>query len=326
MRELLATEALEALGVPTSRTFSIIETGEELWRGDEPSPTRSAALVRMQASHIRIGTFQRAAYEGNAEGIRRLVAHCAEHYGVGEGEPEGFLGDTIDRVANTGAAWWVAGFVHGVLNTDNIVVTGDSFDYGPWRFLEAHDPGKVAAYFDQTGLYAFARQPEALSWNLTRLAECLLLAWEDAHDGLVAALEAFPARFEAHLVRRTHVHLGLAAGEGDAARERVRLLYKAMRETAAPHHATLDALAAGERPAITDWTVEPWREALAALESAARIATCDASLPSMAYSTVEALWEPIAASDDWAPLMDHVAALRAYGAARAEANERAPAG
>ena len=325
VRELLATEALEALGVPTSRTFSIVETGEKLWRGDEPSPTRSAALVRMQRTHVRIGTFQRLAFEGDKASIRRLVGYCAETYGLGRGEPVAFLREVIDRVADTGAAWWVAGFVHGVLNTDNIVVTGDSFDYGPWRFLEAHDPGKVAAYFDQTGLYAFARQPEALSWNLTRLAECLLLAWEEAHDGLVEVLEGFASRFEAHLVRRTHDRLGLLPVEADAARERVRLLYRAMRETAAPHHATLDALAADARPPVTDWGVPAWQEALAALAEARRESTVEARTPSMAIGKVEALWDAIASADDWSPLYEHVHALRRFGAARAAAPDRANA-
>ena len=324
VRERLATEMLEALRVPTSRTFSIIETGEQLWRGDEPSPTRSAVLVRLQHSHIRIGTFQRLAYEGNAEAIRRLVAHCAEHYGLGDGDPVRFLEAVSEGVARMGAAWWGAGFVHGVLNTDNINVTGESFDYGPWRFMEAYDPAKVAAYFDQTGLYAFARQPEALSWNLERLAECLLFAHDGTRDALIAVLERFPAMFEDALTRRTHERLGLEVD--DEARERTRLLYAAMRETQAPHQATFVDLAFGAGDPQGDYAGDAWRDALAAIRSGTPVESPGAArpgaVPDMGIETVEAVWSAIAERDDWEPLealLRDVATLGAWERARAGA-------
>ena len=321
VRELLASETLHAMGVPTSRTFSIVETGERLWRGDEPSPTRSAALVRLQNSHVRIGTFQRLAYEREPDAIVRLVAYCGETYGLGDGDPVRFLEAVVERVADTGAAWWVAGFVHGVLNTDNIVVTGESFDYGPWRFLEAHDPGKVAAYFDHSGLYAFARQPEALSWNLTRLAECLVYARDDAHDALVGVLEGFPARFEASLVARTHAALGLVPADGEAARGRVRLIYRAMRETGTPHHATLSALAGGaererldelQRSGMVDFGRDGWRDAVDAVRAARRgEAAAKPGPDGLPLERVERLWSAISEGDDWEPLMAYVRGLRA---------------
>ncbi len=180
VREILATEMLEALGVDTSKSFSLIETGEELVRGDEPSPTRSSVLVRLSHSHIRIGSFQRLRALGETDNVLRLLDHTVRTY-----MPEirhddtsqravAFLEEVCRRVARTGANWLAAGFVHGVLNSDNINVTGESFDYGPWRFLPANDPAFTAAYFDHSGLYSFGRQPEALFWNLTRLAECLV--------------------------------------------------------------------------------------------------------------------------------------------------------
>ena len=326
VRERLATEMLTALRVPTSRTFSIVETGESLWRGDEPSPTRSAVLVRLQHSHIRIGTFQRLAYEGNAEAIRQLVAHCAEHYGLGDGDPVRFLEAVLAGVARMGAAWWAAGFVHGVLNTDNINVTGESFDYGPWRFMEGYDPGKVAAYFDQTGLYAFARQPEALSWNLERLAECLLFAYAGTKDALIAVLEAFPSKFEAALVTRTHERLGLRESEPEAARERVRLLYAAMRETNAPHQRTFTTLASdGAEAAGEPFEREGWREALTAIRAAERREVAlerPDDPPDMGIDTVERVWNAIAERDDWQPLerlLDDVAAFGRWEAALVEA-------
>jgi uncharacterized protein YdiU (UPF0061 family) len=176
VREILATEMLEALGVNTSRTFSLIETGEALQRNDEPSPTRAAVMVRMSLGHIRIGTFQRLAYFGEAEAMRRLVDYClVEMFGVEPGDDP--VADFLERVvagtARMAAQFMVAGFVHGVLNTDNINVMGESFDYGPWRFAPTFDPGFTAAYFDHAGLYAYGRQPDAILWNVAQLAVSL---------------------------------------------------------------------------------------------------------------------------------------------------------
>jgi uncharacterized protein YdiU (UPF0061 family) len=177
VREVLAATMLESLGVPTSKPLSLVETGEALERGDEPSPTRSAVLVRLQHSHVRFGTFQRAAYFQRADLIEQLVEHVRAlyHPEVAEGDAPGLLAAIVEASARLTARWIAAGFVHGVLNTDNLNVTGESFDYGPWRFLPSYQPAFTAAYFDQTGLYSFARQPEAVFWNLTQLAGCLKL-------------------------------------------------------------------------------------------------------------------------------------------------------
>lgn len=178
MREALATGMLEALGVNTSKTFSIFETGEDLVRGDEPSPTRSAVLVRLSHSHIRIGTFQRLAFTKDVENLKKLLNFCLEHYypEISQDDPqavEKFFNAVCASVARTSAQWMLAGFVHGVLNTDNINITGESFDYGPYRFLPYYDHHFTAAYFDQSGLYAYGEQPRILMWNLNQLKECL---------------------------------------------------------------------------------------------------------------------------------------------------------
>lgn len=134
VREILATEMLEALGVHTSKTFSVIETGEELWRGDEPSPTRSAVLVRLSHSHIRFGTFQRIAYEDDADKMRRVVRYALDTLydgPTGDNDAALLLTLAVERMADLAASYMVAGFVHGVLNTDNMNITGESFDYGP---------------------------------------------------------------------------------------------------------------------------------------------------------------------------------------------------
>ncbi|OYW35111.1 MAG: selenoprotein O, partial [Brevundimonas sp. 12-68-7] len=191
VREVLAAAMLEARGVPTSRALSLIETGEALERGDEPSPARSAVLVRLQHSHVRFGTFQRAAFFGRADQVETLVEHVRAlyHPAVAPGDAPGLLAAIVDASARLTARWIAAGFVHGVLNTDNLNVTGESFDYGPWRFLPGYDPGFTAAYFDHSGLYAFARQPEAVFWNLTQLAGCLKLVAEA--EPLTEALNGF---------------------------------------------------------------------------------------------------------------------------------------
>lgn len=218
MREVLAATMLEAQGVPTSRAFSLIETGEALERGDEPSPTRSAVLVRLSHSHVRFGTFQRAAYLGRKDQIEALTEHVRSlyHPDVAAGDAPGLLRAVVEASAKLTARWIAAGFVHGVLNTDNLNVTGESFDYGPWRFLPEYDPAFTAAYFDQTGLYAFARQPEAVFWNLTQLAGCLKLVAEV--EPLTNALNGFgPAyirELRAAFLMRLGVHsLGEAADQ-----------------------------------------------------------------------------------------------------------------
>ena len=208
VREVLATEMLEALGVSTSKSFSLFETGEELERGDEPSPTRSSVLVRLGHSHVRFGTFQRLRYRDDVAGLRRLVDFAIEHYlpeAAGGGDPVvTFLRAVAARSARLCAAWMAAGFVHGVLNTDNMNVTGESFDYGPYRFLPVLDPDFTAAYFDQTGLYAFGRQPAIVHWNLARLADALapLVPGGALAPALAGYEGTFPEAFHGALLAR----------------------------------------------------------------------------------------------------------------------------
>ena len=134
-------------------------------------------------------------------------------------------------MATLGAEWFAAGFVHGVLNTDNVSITGESFDYGPWRFLDRYDPGFTAAYFDQTGLYAFARQPEALNWNLARLGECLIPL--SSRAAIEPPFDSFAERFQAALTRQTFARLGLLPGDDPAAaRALMHRFWGAMQETA----------------------------------------------------------------------------------------------
>jgi uncharacterized protein YdiU (UPF0061 family) len=235
VREVLAAAMLEALGVPTSKAFSLVETGESLVRHDEPSPTRSAVLTRLSWSHVRFGSFQRHAYHQAPERVLALADHVIDAYypeliGV-EGQPRiaALLAAVVRRTARLAARWMAAGFVHGVLNTDNMNVTGESFDYGPYRFLPHNDPGFTAAYFDHSGLYAFGRQPEAAFWNLQRLASALALVCEP--DLLIAELNGFAPLYRDALAEAVVKRLGLkrASPQGEEAALEVALADAAFR-------------------------------------------------------------------------------------------------
>lgn len=323
VREVLATEMLQALGVITSRSFSLIETGEALERNDEPSPTRSAVLVRMSHGQIRIGTFQRLAYHGDADNMRRLVAWClAELFGVAaEADPVAqLLGLVVDRTARLAASYMVAGFVHGVLNTDNINVTGESFDYGPWRFAPTFDPGFTAAYFDHAGLYAFGRQPDAILWDVAQLAVSLRLISEA--PPLIAQLERFEAEFRAAYAPLLQRRLGIVAPAGADATELGWALKDAVEQALMATGESVDRFFFdGFGGTLPELYGAEWDAVRAALKPYAPVpggrdhpyfagAPC-----AMLIDEVEAIWAAIDRSDDWEPFNAKVAAIRTMGAA-----------
>lgn len=331
VREILATEMLEALGVNTSKTFSIIETGEALERGDEPSPTRSAVMVRLSHSHIRIGSFQRLAALQKKNGIEKLLRHCLKYYytDIKADLPIGnlilrFLEKVIASTAATCADWMAAGFVHGVLNTDNINITGESFDYGPWRFLPTADPGFTAAYFDQTGLYAYGRQPETIFWNVCRLAECFtsFLSVEDLETVIRPFEQAYRGGLNKALARRLGISTVNAAGLDIASK-----LLPAMTEAAVPfegfffdhYGASQGRLASGQKGRADYGADASLAKLSAAILECPPAATAN---PAHAYFTgaapctllieeVEEIWSCIDKDDNWQPLHDKVEAMRA---------------
>lgn len=306
VREVLATEMLEAQGVYTSKSLSLVETGEDLVRGDEPSPTRSAVLVRLNHSHIRIGSFQRQAALDDEEALQRLLDYAIQTY-----LPEAWRDDLADRataflaavcarVAQLGAQWMAAGFVHGVLNTDNINITGESFDYGPWRWLPTYDPAFTAAYFDHSGLYAYGRQPETLQWNLTRLAECLLPF--ASQDALVPVLQGFAPAFRAAYDQQTLRRLGVGSAGPAADNNLARAWWTALAESQMPFEQAFFEVYGGIVPASFGPAFDPVRAALAAHHCPGRPdhAYFHRSHPcTMLIDEVEAIWAPIAAHDDW---------------------------
>lgn len=316
VREILAAEMLEALGVPTSRTLSLIETGEALTRGDEPSPTRSAVLVRLSHGHIRIGTFQRLAYYQDEANMRRLVGYVLDRlYGEPGDDPVRLLTLVVERAARLAARYMAAGFVHGVLNSDNINVTGESFDYGPWRFAPTWDPGFTAAYFDHAGLYAFGRQPEAIGWDVAQLASCLRLIAES--EPLIAALDGFGPAFQRELTATILWRLGVMSRDEVSDRAVARAVERGLRESGVSLDRFFFDAFGGSAP-----DGAPWDELRAALASYAprkdrSHAYWSGEPCSMLIDEVEAIWAPIADTDDWSALHAKVEAIRAMGTALA---------
>jgi uncharacterized protein YdiU (UPF0061 family) len=327
MREVLATEMLEALGAETSKTFSLIETGEALDRGDEPSPTRSSVLVRLQHSHIRIGTFQRLAYFELAEEMRSLTDYCLHHYygeEGGEGAAPRLLAHVTRAAARLAASYIAAGFVHGVLNSDNIAITCESFDYGPWRWTPYWEGGFTAAYFDHAGLYAFGRQPEAIHWDVVQLARSLTLIAEA--EELTPALETYPAEFQRALIEAIFARLGIqpTEAEGDAAF--LVALETALAKKSVPIDRFFFDWRGGRRrgPSPADGTY-----ADEAFGDLTRLLATYEPLPgavdhaywsdegpcSMHIDEVEAIWSRIDQADDWSALEAKVAAVRQMGEA-----------
>jgi uncharacterized protein YdiU (UPF0061 family) len=190
VREVLAAEALHRLGVTTSRCFSMIETGESLWRGDEPSPTRSSVMVRFSRSHIRFGTFERLFYIKRADLTKKLldsaIAIYYPHLNDSSNRYVQFYAELVERVARLTGQWMAAGFCHGVLNTDNMSITGESFDYGPYAFIPNYKPQFTAAYFDYGGRYSYGNQPLICKLNLEmlQLPLSLVIPASDLQAGL----------------------------------------------------------------------------------------------------------------------------------------------
>lgn len=332
VREVLATELLTALGVYTSKSFSLIETGESLERGDEPSPTRSSVLTRLNHSHIRIGTFQRQLYLEDHKAIEQLVNHSIKHYypnaSVQSNPPLAFFSAVVEQVAKLGAEWFAAGFVHGVLNTDNITITGESFDYGPWRFLPNLDPEFTAAYFDHSRLYAFGRQPDALYWNLARLAECLIPLCE--LEDLKQALSKFSNIFEIQLQKQTLARLGIAqlSNDTDAL---VAQFYQTLRDSEADYEQCFFDLTCGaqaerlqnspQKNAYQQSNFIPLIETIRERElisEAPDILNKKLMGPARPATTllideVELIWSAIADTDDWSLFENKISEIREYG-------------
>jgi uncharacterized protein YdiU (UPF0061 family) len=201
LREYVVSEAMAALGIPTTRALAAVSTGEQVFR---ETVLPGALVVRVAASHIRVGTFQFFAARGDLDALRILADYViARHYpeaATTERPYRALLDAVVAAQADLVTRWLLVGFIHGVMNTDNMAVSGETIDYGPCAFMDAYDPGTVFSSIDRQGRYAYGNQPAIAHWNLTRLAETILPLLADDQDAAVAdaqeALAAFGPRFE----------------------------------------------------------------------------------------------------------------------------------
>jgi serine/tyrosine/threonine adenylyltransferase len=220
LREYVVSEAMAALGIPTTRSLAAVITGEQVMR---ETALPGAVLTRVAASHIRVGTFQYFAVRGDVEALRRLADHViARHYPEllsSERPYQGLLQAVITRQAKLVARWLLVGFIHGVMNTDNSSISGETIDYGPCAFMDSYDPAQVYSSIDELGRYAYANQPRIALWNLTRLAECLLPLFSDDKDKAVeeaqTLLLAFGEEFNVAYRAGLRAKLGLFTEQED---------------------------------------------------------------------------------------------------------------
>lgn len=348
VREVLAAEMLHRLRVKTSRCLSLIETGEALWRGDEPSPTRSSVMVRFSRSHIRFGTFERLHYLGRKDLIQKLLDHVLHYYyphllptahAPQLSQPEAYLRfyrELVQRVAELAAQWMSIGFCHAVLNTDNMSITGESFDYGPYAFINQYDPRFTAAYFDYGGRYCYANQPEACVWNLQML-QAPLKGLLDPFE-MESALTDFYPHYHMHYRQRILARLGLEIGlEGvsvEVADELLRRTLQLLWESKVGYHDFFAVLRqqfdrtwrndasqilpealdpAQPKPDAVVNAFEQWRsfyqQALNSLSPAEfdRVAhrlSQHNPLTVIVRPLIESIWEPITQDDNWQPFYE----------------------
>ena len=262
LREYIVAEAMAALGIPTTRALAAVATGEMIWR-ETRQP--GAVLTRVASSHVRVGTFQFFAARSDVEGLRVLADYViARHYPDASSYRE-LLDRVIARQAELIARWMCVGFIHGVMNTDNMSIAGETIDYGPCAFMDKYHPETVFSSIDEHGRYAYANQPRIAHWNLVRLAETLLpLLGEDenaARAQAQAAIDAFPAQFEAALTAGFRAKLGLRDAEPDDM-AMVQDLLDTMAANEADFTLTFRGMSDGALPEMFDAWRTRWQERL----------------------------------------------------------------
>jgi serine/tyrosine/threonine adenylyltransferase len=330
LREYIVSEAMAALGIPTTRSLAAVETGESVMR---ETPLPGAVLTRVASSHIRVGTFQYFAARGDTEGVRRLADHV-----IGRHYPElanadrpyhGLLAAVIARQAELVARWLLVGFIHGVMNTDNTSISGETIDYGPCAFMDHYDPATVFSSIDEQGRYAYANQPRIALWNLTRLAECLLPLFSDQQDKAVeeaqSTLGDFADLFSAAYQTGLRAKLGLFTARDDD-RDLAQDLLNAMAQNQADFTLTFRHLADAaldpghdgvrrlfaDPTAFDEWAVR-WRQRTAEEPQSAseRKTAMRAVNPAFIPRNhrVEAVIEAAVNRDDFAPFEELLAVL-----------------
>ncbi|MGL3207984.1 protein adenylyltransferase SelO [Bradyrhizobium sp. BR 1433] len=329
LREYIVSEAMFALGIPTTRSLAAVVTGEPVMR---ETALPGAVLTRVAASHIRVGTFQFFAARGDTDGVRALADHViARHYPELKDAAQPYhalLAGVVARQAALVARWLLVGFIHGVMNTDNTSISGETIDYGPCAFLDAYNPAQVFSSIDEMGRYAYANQPRIALWNLTRLAECLLPLFADEQEKAIeqaqVILGEFPEKFTAAYNTGLRAKVGLfTVRDGDEAL--IQDLLDAMAKNAADFTLTFrhlgeaasddaaDARAQFTDPAAFDEWAARWRARLAlepqapAERKAAMQAVNPAFIPR--NHRIEAVIAAAVNSDDYAPFEELLTVL-----------------
>jgi serine/tyrosine/threonine adenylyltransferase len=340
VREVLAAESLQRMGVKTSRCLSVVETGLDLWRGDEPSPTRSAVMVRFSRSHIRFGTFDRLHYLKRPDLTRRLLDHViAVYYPHLDGADNKYLSfyqELVSRVADLVAQWMAAGFCHAVLNTDNMSITGESFDYGPFAFLPTYQPEFTAAYFDYGGRYSYANQPGICKLNLEILQKPLQAALNQGD--MDEALAAFDDRYAQSYQKLIWQKLGLTGQITDQGLKLMNATIELLDKTQIGYHQFFTLvtqrwvskwqedfnLILGDREwlpiegkeSIRDLWQQLYHQEIGSLTPEQRAlvgTTLQRSNPGTVplRPLIEEVWDSITQEDNWQPFYDLVARLQA---------------
>ncbi|WP_456762986.1 protein adenylyltransferase SelO [Bradyrhizobium sp. USDA 4011] len=329
LREYIVSEAMFALGIPTTRSLAAVVTGEPVMR---ETALPGAVLTRVAASHIRVGTFQFFAARGDTDGVRALADHViARHYPELKDAAQlyhALLAGVMARQAALVARWLLVGFIHGVMNTDNTSISGETIDYGPCAFLDAYNPAQVFSSIDEMGRYAYANQPRIALWNLTRLAECLLPLLDGEQEKAIeqaqVILGEFPEKFTAAYQAGLRAKVGLiTARDGDEAL--IQDLLDAMARNAADFTLTFrhlgeaasgdaaDARAQFTDPAAFDEWAGRWRARLAleqqtpAERKAAMHAVNPAFIPR--NHRIEAVIAAAVNNEDYAPFEDLLTVL-----------------
>jgi uncharacterized protein YdiU (UPF0061 family) len=328
VREVIAGEALNRLGVNTSRCFSLIETGESLWRGDEPSPTRSAVMVRFSKSHIRFGSFERLNYLQRPDLIKNLLDHVIYHYyshlTTSKNPYVEFYGELVQRVALLTAQWMAAGFCHGVLNTDNMSITGESFDYGPYAFINTYDPLFTAAYFDYGGRYSYGNQPFVCRWNLELLQKplALVIPYQDLQAQLINYEQYYEQYYQSLMLKK----LGFNNLSDNLGKKLVEETVNLLKESQVSYHQFFADLASQfnygwhekhslilENSDLNSSNLDIWKKLYhQALENFVREEldlikdTLNQYNPQIVptRNTIEEIWHPITTEDNWQPFYD----------------------
>ena len=343
VREVLAAEMLHRMGVRTSRCLSMIETGEGLYRGDEPSPTRSSVMIRVQESHIRFGTFERLDFLGRRDLIARLLDHVIDvyypHLASQEDRYVLFYAELSDRVATLVAQWMAAGFCHAVLNTDNMAITGESFDYGPFAFIPTLNPGFTAAYFDHGGRYAYSNQAGICKWNLQMLQSPLkhVISSQDLDAGLSNYEARYGQAYRQLMLAKLGFEIDFDRGDDELAKALLKVTIELLHTSQVGYHEFFAQLMMTFKPSwrsdrsqvlseveVVNEEIAPlfeqWRDRYYQMLNAypeADLARIGDRLKQQNPETVitrpyiEAIWEKIDQEDDWSGFYELIEKIRA---------------